>query len=313
MAGAHRVDGVRDRAAAYAALVRAPNLLTAPPDVLLGAALAMLGANAGGGAGVSAGRVAGLSLASMLLYGAGTALNDYADAPVDAVERPERPVPSGAVSPRAALSLGVGLLGAGVAVAFAAGGARSAGVAAALAAAVALYDFPLKGTAGGFLVMGGARGLNVVLGATAAGGAVGVPPLALAVPALAAGYVAAVTWMAADEATGGDGRRALVTRVATWLVALAVPALGVALDAPPANVGLAAAVAAAFLASTDRPLRAARRSPTPERLGPAVGACVLGLTVLDAAFAALAGLGWAAVVLGFRPAASALSRRFDVS
>ncbi|WP_375373510.1 UbiA family prenyltransferase, partial [Micromonospora sp. ATA51] len=48
---------------------------------------------------------AALAGASVLLYWAGMAANDWADRHLDAVERPERPIPSGRVSPPAALGL----------------------------------------------------------------------------------------------------------------------------------------------------------------------------------------------------------------
>ncbi|EUA90975.1 ubiA prenyltransferase family protein [Mycobacterium ulcerans str. Harvey] len=52
-------------------------------------------------------------------------LNDWADRKRDAVERPERPIPSGDVSPAAALSAATILAAAGVAAAAAAGGRRA--------------------------------------------------------------------------------------------------------------------------------------------------------------------------------------------
>ena len=76
-----------------------------------------------------------------MLYLAGMALNDLADREEDARERPERPIPSGAVSPRAAALIGGSLLLGGVLVARGAG-ARWTGPA--LAAMVVAYDFQLK-------------------------------------------------------------------------------------------------------------------------------------------------------------------------
>jgi len=301
--------GVRAAAGAYAELLRVPNLFTAPPDVVAGAALA-----AAAGAAVSPGSVAGLAAASVLLYGGGTTLNDYFDAAVDAEERPERPIPSGRVSRPAALGVGLSLLGGGVAVAAAAAGARGALVAGALAAAVLLYDGALKGGAAGFLAMGSTRGLNVLLGTTAAGLALSAQPAwLLAVPVVVVGYIAAVTHMAAEEATGGDRRAVAIAGATAVAAAVAAPAVVWSADAGTAAVGASALAAAGFLAWTGRPLRAAYRDPAPETVGPAVGACVLGLVVLDAAFAAVAGIGWGAVPLAFLLPAVGLSRAFDVS
>ena len=46
----------------------------------------------------SAGAPPGLAGASVCLYWAGMAANDWADRELDAVERPERPIPSGRIS-----------------------------------------------------------------------------------------------------------------------------------------------------------------------------------------------------------------------
>lgn len=298
----------RDVLSAYAALVRVPNLFTAPPDVVLGAALASVV-----GARVAGVTVAGLAAASVLLYAAGTTLNDYFDAPRDARERPERPIPSGRVTRPAALALGATLLAGGVAVAFAVGGPTSGAVACALALAIVLYDGVFKGTAAGFLAMGSTRALNVLLGVTVAESLFAVPDWSLSVPLLVGAYVAAVTYMAAEEATGAERRAVLAAGVGA--VGVAVAAVVTLVVVRPAPLALAAgtALAAVFSLWTGRALRNAYADPVPETVGPAVGACVLALVVLDAAFAAVAGIEWAAATLAFVVPAFALSRRFDVS
>lgn len=88
-------------------LVRYPNLFTAAADIFAGYFM------------VHGARVVGsdrflLGLSSMCLYAAGCVLNDLADQEVDAVERPFRPIPSGRVSIRAAWTLLVILLSAGL-------------------------------------------------------------------------------------------------------------------------------------------------------------------------------------------------------
>ncbi len=312
---------------AYAELVRVPNLFTAPPDVILGAAL-VAGVQEAGAADVAArdvdpATVAGLAVASVLLYAAGTTLNDAFDAPEDARERPERPIPSGRVSRTAAFGLGGVLLAAGVVAAGAAAGFAGGAVAAVLAAAVVLYDGVLKGSAAGFLAMGLTRGLNVLLGTT-----VGLPPdlpsafaeawaalpaVTLAVPVVVVVYIAAVTYMAAGE-TGDGGRGAVAVAAAGALLAVVAVAGYLAVLGPgPIESAVSAALATAFLWWTGRPLRRAYADPVPETVGPAVGACVLGLVIFDAAFAAGTGVGWAAAALAFLVPAVALSRVFDVS
>jgi len=109
-----------------------------------------------------------LVAASCLLYLSGMVLNDVFDAQVDARERPERPIPSGRVSLRAATAVGWAMLASGVLVAwftsFIASDWRPGGVATVLAASVVLYDAALKRTPLAPLLMGACRMLNVLLG-----------------------------------------------------------------------------------------------------------------------------------------------------
>jgi 4-hydroxybenzoate polyprenyltransferase len=303
-----RRSGLRDRLADYAALVRVPNLFTAPPDVLAGAAL-----TTAAGGNVSLAAVVGLALASVLLYAAGTTLNDAFDAPVDAAERPERPIPSGAISRRRAFAVGGGLLVTGVAVARVVAGPSGGGVAAALALAIVLYDGVLKGTAVGFLTMGATRGLNVVLGTTAAGALTQLPSGVFAVPAVVTAYVAGVTYMAAGETSAG-GRHAVKVAGAGAAFA-ALFAVGYLLAVRPRALALAVgiALAAAFLWRVGRALLTSHADPTPETIGPAVGVAVTGLVLLDAALAAVAGVVWALVTAAFLGPALVLAWTFDVS
>jgi 4-hydroxybenzoate polyprenyltransferase len=296
----------RPSLSAVAALVRVPNLFTAPPDVVLGAALA-----AGAGSTVSPRSVAGLCLASVSLYAGGMALNDAFDAPADATARPERPIPSGEVSRRTGFGLGALFLVIGVAAAGTTAGIAAGAVAAATAVGILLYDGALKGGTLGFLAMGAVRGLNVALGATAGGG--GVSPRWLFPAAAVAAYVAAVTFMAAGET--GDGDRYSVAVATASAVAIALGAavhLGLARAGPAAGAaGLV--LAGGFLLWTGSALRAAYADPEPATVGPAVGTCVLGLVAIDAAYAAATGLVWAGAAVGFVVPAFAFSRTFEMT
>lgn len=302
---------LRDRAAAYATLLRLPNLFTAPPDILLGAVLVGFG-TASSGVAVPIEHVASLSVVSMVLYGAGTTLNDYADLSIDAVERPERPIPSQAVSPQAALSFGIGLLVAATAVAYVLVSPTAMVVTVLLGGTIILYDFHLKGTALGFGAMGLSRGLNVVLGMTAIG-SLGFSATLLLVPVVISGYIGTVTWMAADEMAGGSRRRILITRTVTVGVALAVVLFGVILQVPPVRLGATVVLLLGFLVVTNNQLRIAYQSQTPATVGTAVGSCVLWLVVVDMAIIALLSLRVAALTSGFFLAAKLLSGRFDIS
>ncbi|MGH3434792.1 MAG: UbiA family prenyltransferase, partial [Thermocrispum sp.] len=118
-------------------LVRAPAALTVLGDTVAGAAAA--------GASLRGRRLL-LPLASAAFYWSGMALNDWADRELDSTERPERPIPSGRISPGGALAVGGGLSAAGLGLAALGGGRDAVRVAGPLAAAIWAYDTVLKGT-----------------------------------------------------------------------------------------------------------------------------------------------------------------------
>jgi 4-hydroxybenzoate polyprenyltransferase len=157
----------------YLRLGRISNLPTVWSNVLAGAALA------GGG---TFEQLLLLALGASLLYTGGMFLNDAFDRDIDARERPERPIPSGRVSPGRVFLLGYGMLAAGVlVVALPALGPRGGGwpgVAAAivLALLITVYDAWHKGNPVSPVIMGGCRALVYV---TAALAVAGVPGLVL--------------------------------------------------------------------------------------------------------------------------------------
>ncbi|MFE4453249.1 UbiA family prenyltransferase [Streptomyces sp. NPDC056796] len=149
--------GPRERLRAWAELLRVSALFTVPGDALAGAAAA--GLRPGRGTALAVG-------ASLCLYEAGMALNDWADREEDAVDRPHRPIPSGRVAPGAALAAAGVLTAAGLTLAARAGRPALA-VASGLAATVWAYDLRLKHTKLGPAAMASARALDLLLGATA--------------------------------------------------------------------------------------------------------------------------------------------------
>ncbi|MFS7872671.1 UbiA family prenyltransferase [Streptomyces asiaticus] len=161
-----------------------------PGDALAGAAAARRGPNRGTALAVCA---------SLCLYEAGMALNDWADRDIDAVERPGRPLPSGRIAPGAALTAATGLTAAGLLCAAAAGRPALA-TATALAGTVWAYDLGLKNTPAGPPTMAVARALDLLLGATASAGH--LRP-ALRPAALLGAHTLAVTTVSRREATGG--------------------------------------------------------------------------------------------------------------
>ncbi|NBM20793.1 prenyltransferase [Streptomyces sp. GC420] len=184
----------RARARAWAELLRISAVLTVPGDALAGAAAA----------GRAPGRRTLLAAgASVCLYEAGMALNDWADRDIDAIERPGRPLPSGRIAPRAALAAAAGLTVAGLALAGRAGRPALA-AATALAASVWAYDLHLKNTPAGPAAMATARTLDLLLGAAAESRPPG-PGMAAALPSavLLGAHTLAVTAVSRREAQGG--------------------------------------------------------------------------------------------------------------
>ncbi|WP_353952366.1 SCO3242 family prenyltransferase [Knoellia sp. S7-12] len=289
-----------------AELVRAPAGLTVPSDTLAGAA----------SAGWPAGRrTALLPLASVSLYWAGMALNDWADRDLDAVERPERPIPSGRVTPGTALALATGLTAAGVGLAAVAGGAPAAAVAGVLSGAVWTYDLSAKSGPGSTAVMASTRGLDVLLGAAAGG----LPALrhAVAPAALLAAHTAGVTALSRGEVHGTKPETARgavsLTAVVSTLVPVLASSRALTLDRsrPEARagqgrgsrdgwvaMGVAIAAATAYASSVGRAQAAAATDPGAATTRRATVAGIKGMVPLQSALVASAGEARAALALG---------------
>lgn len=274
-------------------LVRAPAALSVPGDSIAGAAAA----------GWPFGAVTpALAASSACLYWAGMALNDYADRDVDAVERPDRPIPSGRVSPRFALGLSGALTAAGLGVAGLAGGRRALAVAVPLAGTVWAYDLGLKNTPAGPAGMAAARALDVLLGA-------GAGRLQAAAPAAAVlgAHTLAVTALSRSEVTGARPRLPRATLGATAMVAVGA---GLAGRGRRGHRALGAALLAVYATTFGRAQLDAVREPSAARLQRAVGAGIHAMMPLQAALAAGAGAPGAAVpVVAALPLARRLSRK----
>lgn len=200
------------RVADYLDLVRAPASLTVLGDAVVGAL------SARGSGGDSPLRGGALAASSVCLYSAGMALNDWADADLDALERPERPIPSGRITRSRALAVGAGLTALGIGSAFAAG--RASGlVSLALAGALWAYDLVFKPTAAGPVVMAVCRGLDVMMGAAGPGwrGAL-LPASAVAVHTVAVTAVSRGEVDGSTRVTGGAAVAASVAVAASGLL-----------------------------------------------------------------------------------------------
>ena len=224
---------------------------------------------------------------------------------MDAVERPERPIPSGSVPPAVAAGLGAALLAAGIALAGRAG-LPALMVAVVLALAILLYDGVLKGTAAGFLNMGLCRGLNFCMPMSLARKS--VPTSFVFAPVLLTAYISALTYLACEEVGGNT-----LERARRGVTALAVVALGMAVAIAPwpaAPVGWAfLAVLVARGAMLFAPLWTEPGGPM---TGRAIGGGILMIPLFDATFvAAAAQVSWAFAVASLMLPAMALRRMYS--
>ncbi|TWG98998.1 4-hydroxybenzoate polyprenyltransferase [Nocardioides sp. J9] len=276
-------------------LVRAPAALTVPGDAWSGAAWA-------GAGGTTA---ALMPLGSVCLYWSGMALNDWADREVDAVERPERVIPSGRVGAGTALGVAVGLGAAGVALTAAAGGRRALRLSVPLAVLVAAYDVVAKDSPAGPAVMASTRGLDVLLGAATSPAAAAAPAAAVAV------HTAGVTLLSRGE-VHGTRRTSAVAAMAATGAAAAIAWTAVRRDPAVPAAHRWAATAFALLYAARVGTAQARAAATPDdagRVRAATGTGIGGLTLLQAA--CLAGRGRvlpAATVAGAGPLLRRLAR-----
>jgi 4-hydroxybenzoate polyprenyltransferase len=174
-------------------------------------------------------------VAMTLFYCGGMYLNDAFDRDIDALERPQRPIPSGRISVSTVLVIGFALLGSGIALlAFSGPAAFGAGVA--LAAAILLYDAFHKGNPLAPVVMGLCRAL-VYIGTAAALGALN--GLVLIGAAAVFAHVVGLTYAAKQESLDRIGSLwplailavplvlsvgGLVSHWAVWLAWLALAA-----------------------------------------------------------------------------------------
>jgi hypothetical protein len=237
------------------------------------------------GGGYAAWSSLGLALIAAGLYVmAGMALNDIADLEVDRSERPDRPLPSGAISLPAAWALVLGMFGLALILQWIANPA-SAFVGACLVAAIFLYNFGLKGTLLGPLSMGLCRMLNLAAGMALNFSSPRVfltQPAALYGALLSLGvYVALVTYLARDEVRGNSASRArlFLVGIAAWFAAWS--AWAVTHFSWLSIIGVALLVFHAWLLKDA--VGGLRRNPTsPAATGKTVGALLRTLPVTDA-------------------------------
>ncbi|MEV6162895.1 SCO3242 family prenyltransferase [Streptomyces sp. NPDC052052] len=313
---------------AWAELLRVSALFTVPGDALAGAAAA--GRRPDRGTALAVG-------ASLCLYEAGMALNDWADRDEDAVDRPHRPIPSGRITPGAALTAAGVLTAAGLGLAARAGRPALA-VATGLAATVWAYDLRLKHTPAGPAAMAAARALDLLLGAAASSGrsvsSAGSVRRALPAAGLLGAHTCAVTAVSRHEAQGGSTTAPLAALAATAMLGAAAlrrqPGPGTApttathsgkptatsrLPRPSSATPtiprlLLTALTGSYLRTAAAPLLHAALNPSPPLTQRAVAGGIRAMIPLQAALAARQGAASTGLALmGLVPLARTLARK----
>jgi UbiA prenyltransferase family len=298
----------------WAELLRVPATFTVPGDVLAGAAAT---------GHLPRPHTALAAAASLCLYQAGMALNDWADRAEDAAARPHRPIPSGRITPTHALAAAAGLTAAGLGLAIAAG-RPAAWCATALAGTVWAYDLHLKHTPAGPATMATARALDLLLGAAATRPHPGTLPTRTgdrvrraALPAAILGaHTYATTAVSRHETSGGTPRPALAALGATAALAAVTATTTPAprgghrtrWPAPATWRGsgwMRAALAGGYAATAGRPLLHAALNPSPPLTQAAVGGQIRATIPLQAVLAHRAG---APVLAGALTALAPLAR-----
>jgi 4-hydroxybenzoate polyprenyltransferase len=279
--------------------MRPPNLVTAAADVLAGYAVSER-------PGVRT--LIPLLISSSGLYAGGVVLNDAFDAKVDALERPERPIPSGRATVRGAASLGAVLLMGATAIAFLVS-APAGIVALSIALCAVSYDaWGKHSSVIGPVNMAACRGLNLLLGVSAAPFFLGERWYVAVVSFL---YVAAITIISRGEVKGekrATGLLALSMMVVVLLVLLlmgATPGFAL-LAALPFTLLFSFRVLPPFWRAFSRPEAATIRT--------AVKTGVLSIILLDAVIAGgYSGVTYGVIVLTLSLVATKAARSFAVT
>jgi 4-hydroxybenzoate polyprenyltransferase len=266
--------------------MRPANIVTAVADILAGIAIAGFFVNAPG----DILPLAALILSTIGLYAGGVVMNDVFDAKLDAVERPERPIPSGVVRKTEASILGLLLLTAGVFFAFKVS-VFSGMLAIIIAVAAVVYDKWAKHHSFfGPLNMGLCRGLNLLLGLSIIGSrALDYWYLCL-VPIV---YIAAITMISRGEVHGG---KKTTLYAAALLYAIAMAGI-LYVSARQGHVVVTLFFVALWAFMVFVPLRHAISKPEGKMIGRAVKAGVLALILMNAAWASAFGVTYLACII----------------
>ncbi len=301
---------------AHLVLMRPANIVTAIADIMLGFAAAgavqLIQRASASPYGYLAHPLAvdlgWLIAATIGLYGGGVVFNDVLDANLDKIERPERPIPSGAATITSASVLGALLLLGGIAAAFRV--SQISGIIAAVVAGLALL-YNAWGKHQGFIGpinMGACRGGNLLLGMSAIPASLEHYWFLALIPIV---YIANITVISRGEVHGGS-RPILRFAVALYLlVFISIVALTFL---PHFSIITALPFGLLFAYLIFPPLLKALNTLQPKEIRLAVKAGVLSLIIMDATMAAgFAHWVYGLLVLLLFPLSRFLAKQFAVT
>jgi 4-hydroxybenzoate polyprenyltransferase len=297
----------------YLQLTRPANIITAIADIwagfaVSGAAALLISQTEAGAEESFILPLSWLSLATIGLYGGGVAFNDVFDAKLDAVERPERPIPSGKVKKsNAALMAGLLILF-GVLAAFQVN-PWSGFIALSVGLLAVLYDaWGKHQNIIGPINMGLCRAGNLLLG-------ISVIPKALtdfwALGLIPLAYVSAITMISRGE-VHGKNKSALIGGLGIYLIIIASLLFIAFLEG---NAGwMVIPFVGLFAYMILPPLIKALRLQQPQLIGKSVKAAVISLIILNASLAASFSGWWVGLcILILLPISLRLAKIFAVT
>ncbi|WP_282113635.1 UbiA-like protein EboC [Maribacter stanieri] len=299
---------MKEKLMGFARLARPANLPTAAADILAGVAIALYLKNIEvlKFLGDQSADILSLVFSSIALYAGGVVFNDVFDAELDAVERPERAIPSGLVPKREAVYFGIILMLIGITLAFKCS-LMSGLISIALTIAILTYDAYFKQFSfSGPLNMGICRGLNLLMGMSILGMLshwyISIVPVV---------YIFAITLISRGEVHGNNKKHIVWAGILYAIVILSI-ALVVMQQKDNLIVLLPFLILFGFLIF--KPLVKAFKENSPSNIKKAVVSGVLSLVVMNACW--VAGFSdWylALAVLLLLPLSMLLSKLFAVT
>jgi 4-hydroxybenzoate polyprenyltransferase len=248
-----------------------------------------------------------LCLSTIGLYSGGIVFNDVFDADLDRIERPERAIPSGAISKKEATLLGIVLLCIGILAAFAFS-LRSGIIAFLILVFALVYNKFSKHYAFlGPLNMGVCRGMNLLLGVSIVSISLQSLYLLGLIPLI---YIFSITMISQGEVHGSSKKKLYA---GAFLYEIVIGAILYAAFLQQ-NIFYSALFVVLFAWMIFKPLFAAIKNPIGKNIGKAVKAGVISLILMDAAWAAAYGqIFFAMLIAMLLPLSLWLAKRFAVT